>query len=215
MINIHTHEVSKHEGFAIQSLYQDFESMNTLLFYSIGLHPRFIQSDTYQQEFEKIKLLSQKENVIAIGECGLDRLSSTDFKLQEKVFIEHINLANQIAKPIIIHCVRAHRETLQLLKTYKVNVPVIFHGYNNNEQIAQQIIQEKYMLSFGKSLFNTSIETLFSKMPLDKLFLENDNGEKDIKEVYDQACKIKNISLEQLSLQMKKNCLRVFNKTIN
>jgi TatD DNase family protein len=207
--------VSKHEGFAIQSLYQDFESMTTLLYYSIGLHPRFIQSDTYQQEFEKIKLLSQKENVVAIGECGLDRLSSTDFKLQEKVFIEHINLANQIAKPIIIHCVRAHRETLQLLKTYKVNVPVIFHGYNNNEQIAQQIIQEKYMLSLGKSLFNSNIETLFSKMPLDKLFLENDNGEKDIKEIYDQACKIKNISLEQLSLQMKKNCVRVFNKTIN
>ena len=215
MINIHTHQVSKHEGFAIQSLYQNFESMTTLLYYSIGLHPRFIQSDTYQQEFEKIKLLSQKENVVAIGECGLDRLSSTDFKLQEKAFIEHINLANQIAKPIIIHCVRAHRETLQLLKTYKVKVPVIFHGYNNNEQIAQQIIQEKYMLSFGKSLFNSSIETLFSKMPLDKLFLENDTGEKDIKEVYDQACKNKNISLEQLSLQMKKNCVRVFNKTFN
>jgi len=162
---------------------------------------------------EKMKLASNNRNVLAIGECGLDRICDTDFKLQEKVFVEQIIWANEIAKPIIIHCVRAQQETFSLLKEHNITSPVIFHGFNNKETIAHKIIEMGFYLSFGKHLLNPSMEKLFSAISLDSIFLETDDSDISIDVIYKQAAKIKNISTERLSLQIKKNLENVF-KTI-
>ena len=173
--------------------------------YSVGIHPWYINRDNINDELSKMKIAALKENVLALGECGLDRLCQTDFKLQEKVFIEQIKWANEIAKPLIIHCVKAHHETLQILKEHNKTSPVIFHGFNNKEEIAQKIISQGYYLSFGKQLMNPTIEKIFSKISLEHIFLETDDSDISIDEIYKQASKIKNISAERLSLQIKKN----------
>ena len=150
---------------------------------------------------------------MAIGECGLDRICNTDFKLQEKVFTEQILWANEIAKPIIIHCVKAHHETLSLLKEFNRTSPVIFHGFNNKIETANKILNQGYYLSFGKHLLNPTTENVFSKISLEKIFLETDDSNIGIDAIYKQAAKIKNISTEQLSLQIKKNLDRIFKKS--
>ena len=160
-----------------------------------------------------MKVASWQKNVLAIGECGLDRICSTDFKLQEKVFIEQILWANEIAKPLIIHCVKAHHETLVLLKEYNRTSPVIFHGFNNKLDTANKVLEHGYYLSFGKHLYNPAIENIFSKISLEKIFLETDDSDTGIDDIYKQAAKIKNMSSEQLSLQIKKNLECILNKT--
>lgn len=157
-----------------------------------------------------MKIASQQKNVIAIGECGLDRLSNTDFKLQEKIFIEQILWANEIAKTIIIHCVKAHQECLIILKEYNRTSPVIFHGFNNKLETANKILGQGHYLSFGRHIFNPVIESVFSKISLEKIFLETDDSDISIDDIYKQAAKIKNISTEQLSLQIKKNLDSIF-----
>jgi len=163
-----------------------------------------------KEELAEMKIASNQKNVLAIGECGLDRICTTDFKLQERVFIEQILWANEIAKPLIIHCVKANQESLILLKEYNRTSPVIFHGFNNKLETANKILDQGHYLSFGKHIFNPVIESVFSKISLEKIFLETDDSDIGIDAIYKQAAKIKNISREQLSLQIKKNLDCIF-----
>ena len=211
-INIHTHRPHKNGTWSIQNLFKDFDSIGSLFYYSVGIHPWHIDENTIATELAKVKMASELKNVLAIGECGLDRVCKTPYKLQEKIFIEQLLWANEIAKPLIIHCVRAHREILFLLKEYNNLAPVIFHGFNNNEEIANSIIDAGHMISFGKSLMYPNAENVFSKIPIENIFLETDDNEIIIDDIYKQAAKIKNISTERLSLQIQKNRNKVFNK---
>lgn len=209
LINIHRHQPHNNDEWSIQNLHAHFDQLNSLFNYSVGIHPWYIDSKTIKEELAQMKIASQQKNVIAIGECGLDRLCTTDFKLQEKVFIEQILWANEIAKPLIIHCVKAHQECLTLLKEYNRTSPVIFHGFNNKLETANNILNQGYYLSFGRHIFNPAIENVFSKISLEKIFLETDDSDISIDDIYKQAAKIKNISTERLSLQIKNNLERV------
>ena len=213
-INIHTHQSHKSGVWSIQNMHDNFEVANSLFNYSVGIHPWYINENTISNDFEKMKLARNKINVLAIGECGLDRICKTSFELQKAVFIRHIQWANEIAKPIIIHCVKAHEDILALLKDYQSLVPVIFHGFNNKESIANKIIKAGHYLSFGNAILFPSNELAFNHIPLDKIFLETDDSDHTIEAIYEQAGRIKNISLEQLNLQIKKNTKKVFNLNV-
>ena len=196
------------------NLTKDFENSSTLRNYSIGIHPRFINEDTLENDWNQLQLSSRQKNVLAIGECGLDRLCDISFSLQEKVFVRQVRWANEIAKPLIIHCVRAFPETIRILKSCNNNVPVVFHGFNNKKEIAEQLLKEGYYLSFGKSLLHPNQETIFNNIPLNRIFLENDDSDIAISSLYEQAARIKQMSVETMSSEMKKNLLTVFNVSL-
>jgi TatD DNase family protein len=177
----------------------------------MGIHPRFINEETLGNDWQLLQLSSHQQNVFAIGECGLDRLCDIPFHLQEKVFVMHIRWANEIAKPLIIHCVRAFPETIRLLKSCNNKMPVVFHGFNNNKEIAEQLLKEGYYLSFGKSLLQPNMENLFNHIPLNKIFLENDDSDIAISSIYEQAARIKQMPVETMAKEMKKNLFTVFN----
>jgi len=195
-------------------LHENFQTIHPGFYYSTGIHPCYINEHTIIEEMNKMKISSRLNDVLAIGECGLDRMCGVDFKLQEKVFIEQILWANEIAKPLIIHCVKAHRETLQLLNEHNRTTPVLFHGFNNNIDIANSIVSKGYYLSFGKSLFNPHEENVFAGISNEKIFLETDDSESLIDDIYKQAAKIKNTSAEQLNNQIQKNVQKVFNLSL-
>ena len=88
------------------------------------------------KDLSALKIFSKTDSVLAIGECGLDKACDTNFKLQQQVFTTQVNWANEIKKPLIIHCVRAYGEVLSLLQKNNNKVPVIFHGFNKNGAVA-------------------------------------------------------------------------------
>ena len=180
----------------------------------MGIHPRFINEENLESDWNTLPFCSRQPNVLAIGECGLDRLCDTSFPLQEMVFVKQIRWANEIAKPLIIHCVRAFPETLRILKSCSNGMPVVFHGFNNKQEIAEQLLKEGYYLSFGKSLLHPNQETIFNNIPLNRVFLENDDSDIAISSLYEQAARIKQMSVETMSSEMKKNLLTVFNVSL-
>ncbi len=208
-INIHSHSKTATAA-VLLNVHENFQSLDSNSFYSIGMHPWYIKEADGLQEFEMLKLSSTNSNVLAIGECGLDRVCETDFELQKKYFIKQIELANEIRKPLIIHCVRAFDEVLHLLKQNHVSVPVIFHGFNKNEKVAARILNAGYLLSFGQKLMFESTAAVFKSTPLDRLFLETDDACVAIEEVYRIAAEIKGISIEQMLEQIQKNTNLVF-----
>lgn len=208
-INIHSHSKTATAA-VLLNVHENFQELDSNSFYSIGMHPWYIKETDGLQEFELLKLSSTNANVLAIGECGLDRVCETDFELQKQYFIKQIELANEVRKPLIIHCVRAFDEVLQLLKQHQVSVPVIFHGFNKNEKVAAQILNAGYLLSFGQKLMFESTASVFKTTPLDRLFLETDDGCVAIEEVYRIAAEIKGISIEDMLEQIQKNTNLVF-----
>lgn len=213
-INIHSHHPPGADEWCIQSIYRDFSANHAHGPVSMGLHPWHIKEKTAEDQLAELKRASTHANVWAIGECGLDKAIVTDIKFQEKIFVQQLLWANEIDKPLIIHCVRAFDEILMLLRKNQNKVPVIFHGFNKKSDTAQRILQAGHWLSFGPALQHFRTKEVFEKIPLNSLFLETDDGNLDIRTIYQLAASILNISEEQLSLQLKQNVKTVFNTDI-
>lgn len=214
-LNFHTHQAQIDGQWALQNLYHHFELVCNRGIYSIGLHPWYIVEQKWQEELIALKKFSLHKNVLAIGECGLDKVCKTDFTLQQTVFSEQIQWANGIQKPLIIHCVRAWQEIFHLLIKNHNKVPVIFHGFNGKSVIAQEIISKGYYLSFGKALQHSNMQQLLPEIPINRLLLETDDADISIEDIYQTAATIFQIDIKSLSLQIEKNVKDIFGLNYN
>jgi len=177
--------------------------------YSIGIHPQDIDVNNLEQQFSRMRSM-MFQNCFAIGECGLDALVSVDQKTQEEVFLRQIMIANEVKKPIIIHCVRKFYEVISFRK--KAEQPMIIHGFNKKRQIAEDLLAHNFYLSFGKAvLYNLSLQDILKSTPPDKLFLETDNEDFNIEELYLKVSEIKEISPEDLNEQILQNLYSIRN----
>jgi len=170
--------------------------------FSVGLHPKDITED-WKKDFERIKEISALENCLAIGECGLDGLVSVDETLQNEIFRAHISWAESIKKPIIIHCVRRFS---QILHYKNAKVPMIIHGFNKKETIANDLRDAGFFLSFGyAALENLSLQKIIKIFSIERLFLETDDSDFEIIKLYEKVSEIKSISIDNLRDQMWEN----------
>ncbi|PKF72904.1 TatD family hydrolase [Chryseobacterium sp. PMSZPI] len=171
--------------------------------YSMGIHPQDIDFNNLEKQLDWMRSM-MFENCFAIGECGLDSLVMIDQKIQEEVFLKQIIMANEVRKPIIIHCVRKFYEVISFKK--KAEQPMIIHGFNKKRRIAEDLLANNFYLSFGKAvLYNLSLQDILKNTPLDKIFLETDNDDFKIEELYLKVSEIKGISLDQLNEQILEN----------
>ncbi len=211
-INIKTKHNAVANEVVIKALYQCFDIVENdkQQHFAVGLHPWFIEQSTVEKEFNKLEQICQLPNVKAIGECGLDKVCKTDFVFQKEVFTKQISLANQIQKPLLIHCVRAIEEVTTLLKQNKNKVPVVFHGFIKSSSQASQLVAQGYYLSFGKGIQHHRIQKVIAAMPLEQLFFESDDLAMPIQSVYQMAATALQIDIESLCLQLEKNAAKVF-----
>ena len=210
-LNTHTHHLS-HQSDVLE-LYNQFPNELNLnaKIYSIGIHPAYINSTTIDEEIDLINHHILDKNCLAIGEIGLDKLCETDFNLQIEVFEKQIKIAEENKLPIIIHSVRAYQEILHIRKKMNITVPFIFHGFNKNEQLLQQIIAQNCFASFGKNLlYNKNLQIIFANLSAKYFFLENDSSQIPIQEIYAFAAELRKISIEELQQQMAENWKNVF-----
>ena len=210
-LNAHTHHLSHQSD--VLDLYNQFpKALNDdAKLFSVGIHPAYIKTSSIEEELEIIRENLSNKNCLAIGEIGLDKLCETDFELQIDVFERQLQLASEYRFPVIIHSVRAYQEILHIRKKLKLTIPFIFHGFNKNEQILNQIIAQNCYASFGKNLlYNKNLQIIFAKLSANQFFLENDASEISIKEIYTIAAEIRNSTIEELQLQQAKNWKTVF-----
>ncbi len=211
-INLHTHKFSNQENI-LEIVNQYAEEFNNLISkYSIGIHPWHIHENNLKSELEIINGILKNENCLALGECGLDKRIEIPFDFQVEVFEKQVALAIKYKKPLILHCVGSFQEIIQTKKRLKIEVPMIIHGFSKNIQIAKQLLDNGFYLSFGKYLIqNPDLETVFKQVPNDRFFLETDSSDYKIEEVYALASKYKNIDIENLKEIVNKNFKKVFN----
>ena len=201
-LDFHNHQLSK-TGIYNLNLNEEIPAGK----FSAGLHPKDI-TENWKSDFEKIKTVSLSENCLAIGECGLDGIITIDENLQNEIFKAHIGWAEEIQKPIIIHCVRRFS---QILHYKTATVPLVIHGFNKKENVAQELLDAGFHLSFGRAtLENLSLQKIIKNFPIQRLFLETDDADFEIIKLYEKVSEIKSITLENLKNQMWENLDNIF-----
>lgn len=212
-LNIHTHQTStEKDTLSIVNAQTASGWMDMAVGkFSVGLHPWYIKPENIAEDFAQLEKLARQPNVLAIGECGLDRLIDLDMSIQEEVFIRQIRLAETLQKPVIIHCVKAFSDLIALKKKLKPSISMIVHGFNNNAQICRQLVNHQFYLSLGSALLNS--ESNASKniltIPIQQLFLETDDKNCFISTIFAHASTYLTEPVEVLQEQILQNFKRV------
>lgn len=253
MITVGTNLKTSKEGLALAKKYPND------IWATVGFHPSHVSDqdwfhdkkelregvkEKYQTvDFKKIAL---DPKVVAIGECGLDyyRLvpergvaESKDYfynikEEQKKVFIEQIKLAQELDKPLMIHCRPskgtddAYEDLLEILKPYTLNlIPKVIHFFVGSLEIAQRLLEAGGYFTFGGVItFVRDYDEVIKSLPLENIMLETDapyvtpepyrgrlNEPAYIIEVAKKLAEIKRIDYEEVVNQTTINAKKIFN----
>lgn len=216
------------------------------LFYAAGIHPHWIEQQPWfrkdkgdvldKSAREKISTLIQNEFVsaanvdapraVAVGECGLDKMIATPLDLQQRLLALHIDVANQLRKPLIIHCVRAHNELIALLKKNKPQSGGVIHAFSGSYEVAQEYVGLGFHLGIGGTVtYERAQKTraAVTKIPLDFLLLETDapdmplhgkQGQRNSPEYIPQIAQIladlRGITAQEIATATSRNAANLF-----
>lgn len=220
-IDIHTHPNRiESETIIVQNIYpgDGFAAFSGRNFYSVGLHPWHLK--TPEENNEMMQLVEEAldfDHVCFIGECGLDKKIDADFEEQKRVFMAHAFIAEEFKRPLIIHCVKAYNEVLEIHKRLHPEMPWIMHGYHGNVKTTQQMGGRGILFSFGKSLFDENSKSIESLkcLPMEKIFFETDEYDKDVEKIYERAAVLKNVSIDILKTEVWSNFNRIESSLIS
>lgn len=200
-INLHSHrkprvfgEIAIRNGF-LKTI--DFSKIDYPI--SLGLHPWHVHKTNIDWALAQIE--KSHAQIIAIGECGLDRVIQTPIELQLSTFHQQIELAVQHNLPVIVHCVKAYSDFAAIAKQYP-NVLFALHGFSGNEEILHMLLAFKNVyFSVGKHLFNpaSNASLVINKIPANRLFLETDTTPFLINEIYQKAAQL--LAMEETVLK--------------
>ena len=185
-----------------------------------GLHPIFINSHT-KDHLNALEKYTSRYNTKLIGEIGLDKRVS-DFDKQIEVFTNQVDIANNLHKQIIIHSVKSHNETIQIIKNYKFKHGGVIHAFNGNIDIAKSYIDLGFKLGIGGLITqpNSKIKTTLNSIHIENIVLETDspdmklydskqniNTPASIIDIFETLCDIYQINTDIIQQQIYKNSL--------
>lgn len=206
--NIHTH-MAKHPESEILSVdVHLYSSIEKNAFLSVGIHPWYLTDDDTENQLELLRKAIENKHVVAIGECGLDKLKGPSMELQKVVFKEQMVMAEEHGLPLVIHCVKASNELVQLKRQTHLDQPWIIHGFRGKEALAKEFIQHGFYLSFGACYQEEALRSV----PVERLFIETDESELSIEDIYLRVAQSRGMDLKELTESIKKNVERVFFK---
>lgn len=187
-------------------------------------------------DIEVYRPLAQHSRVIAIGECGLDyyRVDENTKEVQKKAFIEQIQLANEVNKPLMLHIrqgqseANAYDDALELLKQYaKVRSDV--HFFAGNWETASKFLDLGSTLSFtGVLTFTHDYDEVVKNTPLDRILSETDapyitpvpyRGKRNeplyVQEVVKRIAVIRGEEPDAVAAQLLSNAEQLFNISLS
>jgi len=209
-INIHGHRQASNiqEWVMMNLMAKDFppEDIDNG-FYSVGFHPYNVGKVNEAETLEKVKKATEHPRVFAVGEVGLDKSIEAPFEDQMRVFEKQVEIAESTDLPLVLHVVRSFNEMIGFAKAHQPVVPMIIHGYNGSAKMAEDLVKAGFLISFGEAIAgeHSKIVEALQKVPLEKLFLETDEGLLDIREIYHFAAEVKGVTVDHLRMQIFEN----------
>ena len=148
------------------------------IFASVGVHPCY--EDVREPSTEELVEIGQDDNIIAIGETGLDyfRIEGQDMTWQQDRFVRHISAAKKVQKPLIIHTRSAAEDTMRMLKEEGADeCRGVMHCFAEDWDVAKKALDLGFCISFsGIVTFKsaTNVQEVARKCPIDRILVETD-----------------------------------------
>jgi TatD DNase family protein len=234
IITIGTNEQSSNQAVKLAQKYKN-------IYATIGLHPLHLfecnncgeeeqlnEKFDYQKYFE----LSKKNEVVAIGEVGLDyhHFSENDDiekikKEQRRVLVEFIKICNEVRKPIVIHCWDGYDELLEILIQNNLEKKGVIHSYIGSWKNAQKFIELGFKIGLnGIATYGESYDKLIRNIDLNDLLIETDAPylpprplprenrcePKDVELVAKKIAQVKGIEVKKVIEQTTRNAKELF-----
>lgn len=216
-IDIHNHKISQinNKSVSICSFFvQNYECADnqSLSYYTVGLHPWHADNVDFDEALAKMEQIIHQPNCIAVGEIGLDHVSTASYNKQLIAFERQLCLAQKVGLPVIIHNVKSLAEIVGIIKKQKFNYPIIFHDFRGKLQMAEQLISLGAYLSFGVALMHSYTNDVLQLVPTDRVFFETDDSNYTIEEVYATASKVSNIPIDTWKDIVYNNFTKIFKR---
>ncbi len=150
------------------------------VFAAVGIHPNNC-SQTNESDWDAIKSLAVEEEVVAIGETGLDRhWDYCPFDIQETWFAKHIELSFEVNKPLVIHMRDCEADILSALAQHQRNNRIIgiMHSFTGQWETAETCLNLDMYISFaGMVTFKKSeqLREIAKRIPADRILIETDS----------------------------------------
>ncbi len=205
--NSHSHQSLKSEQAVVQL--NPFQKTDFPAFFSAGIHPQEA-TDNGQEIDEWLATIGPKTNCLAIGEIGLDNRFGNVEK-QEDIYIQQLQFAEKLNKPVILHCVNSWDRCKFLHSKNAPSTYLIYHGFNKAGILQDVLNYTKSVVSIGASILsNQSLMDKINKIPLDKLLVETDDKLISIVEIYQKLADLKSLTLRDFKDQIDNNAKRIF-----
>lgn len=181
------------------------------VYYSLGIHPVYIDENAGVR-LEEIRKAAEEKKIVAVGEAGMDRNAPVEMGVQVEWFRRQAEIAGEYRLPLIIHGVRAIPELIVEYKRYSGSPMWIMHGFNNREEILRDLLRHGFYISAGRQVMNeeSHIYRLLPEIPAERLFIETDNSDFQIEEIYKVVAERRKIALEELQRIVGENFSRLF-----
>lgn len=154
----------------------------TKVYAGVGIHPNYLVTETRPGDWERVVEMASRPEVLAIGETGLDRhWDHTPFPVQQESFEKHIDLAQKLGKPFVVHCRECEADVLEMLRSAHQRhgaLHGVMHSCVNTWEAARECLDMGLHLSFAGMLTYKNAEEVrqtAAKAPLDRLLVETDS----------------------------------------
>lgn len=175
---------------------------------SVGFHPNHAVAggwyhDSKEQKSDKPEIFDRKKfeelardkSVVAIGECGLDYYRLKEHatwngeqgapvkEAQKKIFIEQIEIACAVGKPLMIHARPskgtddAYEDVISVIARYPeaISLKKIIHFYEGSFAMTQKLVEAGYYFTFGGIItWKRDYDDILAYIPLERILLETD-----------------------------------------
>jgi TatD DNase family protein len=180
----------------------------------------------YQKYFE----LAKDEKVVAIGEVGLDyhHFDENDDveelkKLQKETLVKFIELANEVQKPVMLHCWDGYDDLLEILQKHPVEKKGILHSFIGSFKTAQKFVELGYLIGLnGIVTYGDSYDKLIRETDLKDIVIETDcpyltprplekgtrNEPQFVKHIAAKIAQVKNIPVDKVAESTARNARR-------
>ena len=213
----------------LDSCYTTIEIANKYeqVFAAVGIHPHAASS--YSTEvMTEIEGLTNEDNVVAVGETGLDyHYMNSPKDIQIESFSAHVDMATRLNLPFVVHVREADEDIIGILSLAKLNDnPGVIHCFSGNWETAKRYIDLGFFISFSGIVTFKRAEELREaarNVPFDRILVETDspylapvphrgkpNEPANVKYVAEVVAKVRQVDMPTLKNQLLKNTTTLF-----
>lgn len=215
-IDIHTHGSEPVPGIFIVETLMAHEGKKPVdkpgITFITGIHPWYLDENNHDSQVGWVEITAPDNNIAAIGEAGFDSIRGPSADLQRRTFEEQVHISEKLRKPMVIHCVRAWDELLHGHKRLRPQMPWLVHGFRGKPDLARQLVARGMYLSLWfEFVMRPEVLPLLKSIPRERIFLETDGTDIDIRDIYNKVSGDLGIHVEELKAEIFLNYLKFFN----